>query len=266
MRQYSHDNHAGITFTIALLEILQMALQYSYPSTHRIMFSLLLLPFASQHAAAIAVSRRVALGSTAASATLSLPSMSCASTARDAVIAAVNSGASQETVEKLLEALVAEDPSGGRGADASGAWRLLWSARTSRFSPLLGLPGPIRPKSEQFLPEGGIQNTLSRGLLGPAEFVLSAGARKAEADTIEITPPFSFDINVAGQTYQILKAGSDAEFRRTQARSLDEQLAPRNRYKQLYLDTSGKKGDLRVSKVISGDPVVVGATFIHSRE
>jgi hypothetical protein len=38
-----------------------------------------------------------------------------------------------------------------------------------------------------------------------------------------------------------------------------------NRYAQVYLDTSGVSGDLRVSTIVAGDPVIVGAVFVHIR-
>ena len=49
------------------------------------------------------------------------------------------------------------------------------------------------------------------------------------------------------------------------ARDAEAQAAPRNMYAQLYLETTGAEGDLRVSKVVSGDPVIVGSIFVHRR-
>lgn len=34
---------------------------------------------------------------------------------------------------------------------------------------------------------------------------------------------------------------------------------------QLYLEDSGKPGDLRVSEVYEGDPAVKGSIFVHQR-
>lgn len=62
-----------------------------------------------------------------------------------------------------------------------------------------------------------------------------------------------------------MNAGSDKDFRALNARTEEAQVAGRNMYKQRYLDTSGEKGDLRISEVISGDPVLVGNIFIHRR-
>ncbi|KAJ1455015.1 hypothetical protein M885DRAFT_520943 [Pelagophyceae sp. CCMP2097] len=63
----------------------------------------------------------------------------------------------------------------------------------------------------------------------------------------------------------LIDAGSDAAFRKTQARTTEAQLAPRNTYAQLYLEETGRTGDLRISRVTAGDPVIVGATFVHVR-
>ena len=39
-----------------------------------------------------------------------------------------------------------------------------------------------------------------------------------------------------------------------------EVAAPRNQYTQLYCETSGRPGDLRISRVTDGDPVVLEAS------
>ena len=64
---------------------------------------------------------------------------------------------------------------------------------------------------------------------------------------------------------RLVEAGSDADFRALNARDADAQAAPKNRYAQLYLETAGRPGDLRVSTVVSGDPVIVGSVFVHER-
>lgn len=38
-----------------------------------------------------------------------------------------------------------------------------------------------------------------------------------------------------------------------------------NYYKQLYLESSGKPGDLRISEVTFGDPAAQGSIFVHER-
>ena len=63
----------------------------------------------------------------------------------------------------------------------------------------------------------------------------------------------------------LVEAGSDADFRALNARDAEAQAAGRNLYAQRYLDTSGLAGDLRVSTVVAGDPVIVGTVFVHQR-
>ena len=63
----------------------------------------------------------------------------------------------------------------------------------------------------------------------------------------------------------LVEAGSDAEFRSVNLRTAVEQAAPKNRYLQRYLETTGSPGDLRISTIESGDPVIVGAVFVHQR-
>ena len=38
-----------------------------------------------------------------------------------------------------------------------------------------------------------------------------------------------------------------------------------NYYKQLYLESSGQPGDLRISEVTFGDPAAQGSIFVHER-
>eukprot|EP00908_Phaeocystis_cordata_P001028 Transcript_11104.p1 GENE.Transcript_11104~~Transcript_11104.p1 ORF type:complete len:204 (-),score=22.76 Transcript_11104:193-804(-) len=168
------------------------------------------------------------------------------------------------------------DPSRGKAATSTvlgGEWRLLWSAKTEAFSPLLNLPRPIRPASLQLLGEPAArevgQGRVAQVLQWSAvEQVLSSGVMPApdDASVLEIFPPFRLELGVRGLgRLTLVEAGSDADFRAINARDADAQAAPRNRYQQLYLDTSGQPGDIRVSKVVSGDPVIVGATFVHER-
>lgn len=76
---------------------------------------------------------------------------------------------------------------------------------------------------------------------------------------------FRFELGTAdprSSKSTIVEAGSDAEFRALNARSSEAQAAPKNRYLQEYLETTGP-GALRISRIISGDPVIVGAIFVH---
>ena len=136
------------------------------------------------------------------------------------------------------------------------------------------VPRRIRPRSVQLL------GASASGLVGAGRvanrldfpvdvlsLLLSSGVRasKEEAAVLEIVPPFRFEVLAGGSRLQLVEAGSDADFRALNARDAGAQAAPRNRYLQRYLDTTGRPGDVRISEVISGDPVIVGSVFVHRR-
>jgi hypothetical protein len=179
-------------------------------------------------------------------------------------------------VEAAIEALVPLDPSGGKGATSpalEGRWRLLWSANAGGFSPLLLLPTPVRPTSFQLLGDAAVSDGIGPGrvaqlLLLPFGTVeLSSDVVPAPDDTrfLEIFPPFKLQLRFAGRRLPIVEADSDASFRKANVRTAEAQAAPRNRYEQCYLDTSGRAGDIRISRVVEGDPVIVGSVFVHQR-
>lgn len=222
-------------------------------------------------AIAIAASSPLSLSHGRASATASGPAE------RSALLDAINSDAPSEAVLKALDALLPLDPSSGRAATSpmlDGTWRLLWSYGADKFSPLLGLPRPIRPGSLQLLGApatatvgpGRVANLLQFPL--GARVLLSSGVQPAAdgpPSTLEIFPPFRLELEALGSRTLLVEAGSDADFRAINARDADAQAAPRNMYRQSYLETTGRTGDLRVSTVVSGDPVIVGTIFVHER-
>jgi len=185
-------------------------------------------------------------------------------------------------VLSAIENLVPFDPSVHKGAtmkeDLDGEWELLWSAKAEAFSPLLKLPKPFKPDSFQYLgnaaaAEVGIDRVaqgLTGGILGQSQLWLSSGVRASSEDEsmLEILPPFRFEV---GGRYQsgkakkrLVEAGSDAEFRKLNSRTAEAQAAPKNSYRQLYLERQGK-GSLRISTITDGDPVIVGAIFVHRK-
>jgi hypothetical protein len=191
---------------------------------------------------------------------------------------------SEGAVMEAIDGLLPYDPSGGRGAtlsaDLDGEWRLLWSAKAEAFSPLLKLPPPFRPESYQYLggaaagevgPDRVAQGLTGGSLLGPSrEWWLSSGVRPSPTDpsVLEILPPFRFEL---GGPYRsgtpkrlVVEAGSDAEFRKLNGRTSQAQAAPKNTYRQAYLERNGK-GSLRISTITGGDPVIVGAVFVHEK-
>ena len=225
------------------------------------------------------LSRRAVLTTTAAAAAGqalgggSLP-VYAAGDERAALLAAIANG-DDAAVVSALASLLPLDPSKQRAAAApqlDGRWRLLWSQGAEKFSPLLGLPKPVRPESFQLIGDaaaaefgaGRIANVLD---LGVGRILLSSGARPAadDAATLEIFPPFRLELAAGPARKMLVEAGSDADFRAVNARTAEAQAAPKNRYAQQYLDVSGQPGDLRVSEVVSGDPVIVGCKFVHVR-
>ena len=201
---------------------------------------------------------------------------SAAQVERQRLLSLISTEASDEAVLSAISALLPLDPSGGRAArddSLAGTWELLWSYKADKFSPLLGLPRPIRPQSLQYLGEsaqalvgpGRVANELT---LPVGSLLLSSGVVRLndEPATLEIRPPFRLEVEGPGRWRSTLvEAGSDAEFRALNARTAEAQQAPKNRYVQTYLETTGKPGDLRISTVASGDPVIVGSVFVHRR-
>jgi len=191
---------------------------------------------------------------------------------------------------EAIQKLVSKSPprnsnSNSLSKDLDGRWELLWSIKADAFSPLLKLPPPLRPESYQYFGTAAasevgpdrIAQGLTGGILGSRQLWLSSGAvplPSAEDGgqpggiTLEIRPPFRFQVGGRYGTGEgkvtVVEAGSDSEFRKVNARTTEAQEAPKNKYKQLYWEGEGK-GSLRVSTVAEGDPVIVGAVFIHRK-
>jgi hypothetical protein len=199
--------------------------------------------------------------------------------ARDQLLNAIARKASDEEMITLVQEL--EDPSKGAATyldRLEGCWELIWSYKAEAFSPLLKLPQPMRPESYQYfgtaaakeVGEGRIAQGLTGGVLGSSQLWLSSGSIPLSEDPsiLEIQPPFRFELGGRYGTGKpkkaIVDAGSDAEFRELNARTKEAQKAPKNQYKQVYLEDNGP-GSLRVSTVVSGDPVIVGLIFVHRK-
>lgn len=208
--------------------------------------------------------------------------------ARTAVLRAIERGNGAEEVEALVEKLVETgDPSGGKAASTvdgtlAGEWRLLWASGAAEPQRIQAALGPIAPTSSQLI--GAPAASLAqRGKVGACQVltffgggvrvVLAAGAVPTPSgakDTLEIQPPFSLDLLVGGRKLAGAEFSSDADFRTngvTPFNKRDEEAiaAPRNQYTQLFVENSGQPGDVRVSRVTAGDPVVVGTTYVHVR-
>jgi hypothetical protein len=177
--------------------------------------------------------------------------------------------ASDEDIAIAISQLEPYDPSKGTAATSpylDGTWELIYGLNASAFSPLLNLPNPIRPQSLQLVGEaaspivgqGRIAQILNFPLI-PLSLILSSGAVPVVSDKsiLEIFPPFRLEVRLGGTRIKLVESGSDADFRALNARDAEAQAAGRNLYKQRYLENSGKKGDLRISEVIAGDPMLV---------
>jgi hypothetical protein len=251
-------------------------------------------------AASVSCSRRSALaiaGAIGLSFTLPIPSRAhaaadtkdpkpeAAQAARSFLLESIRSNkASEKEVMSAIEALLPFDPAQGRGGtaelakDVEGEWRLLYSLKADAFSPLLKLPKPFKPESYQYVGapattevgQDRVAQGLTGGILGPIQFWLSSGVTPSLQDPsiLDILPPFRFQVGgryLSGTPkWTVAESDSDAGFRQVNARTEEEQDAPRNAYQQLYVERNGK-GSIRISTVASGDPVIVGAVFVHQK-
>ena len=182
-----------------------------------------------------------------------------------------------EEIQIAMAKLENIDPSQGKAATSGqlgGTWELIYSLNAEAFSPLLNLPKPIRPTSLQLLGDdaakvvgsGRVAQILNFPII-PLSLILSSGVVPVTSDPtmLEIFPPFRLEAKLGDIKAQLVESKSDSDFRALNARDDEAQAAGRNMYKQRYLDISGRKGDLRISEVTSGDPVIVGAIFVHQR-
>lgn len=243
---------------------------------------LLTLLLSFQTTLSLSVSRRAALGALTSSPLLLVEAVNAAepNQERDALLSAIARGADETTVMEALNNLITLDPSRGKITDnlLDGEWKLLWSVKAEAFSPLLQLPRPFKPTSYQYFGNAAasevganrVAQGLTGGLLGRKEIWLSSGVTPSEenSSTLTILPPFRLQVGGrpgTGEAKQTLvEAGSDADFRAVNARSKDAQAAPRNEYQQVYVEDGGA-GALRISTIVSGDPVIVGAIFVHEK-
>ena len=200
---------------------------------------------------------------------------------RTALLTAIERRAGKDEVASCLDALIQSPKPTSSNAPLSsridGKWELIWSIGDENFSPLLRLPPPLKPGSYQYVGseaarevgEGRIAQLLTGGVFGETKAWLSSGVvpvKGKEEDTLEIRPPFRLELETSPSKPRrlLVDAGSDADFRAVNARTTEAQRAPPNLYQQLYLEDNGP-GSLRVSKIIEGDPVIVGAVLVHRK-
>jgi len=183
-----------------------------------------------------------------------------------------------QAIDKLTPLNPAKQSTGTWREDLEGEWKLIWSANDD-FSPLLNLPKPFKPDSYQYfgkpasveVGEGRVAQGLTNGFFGKSQLWLSSGIEPLNPKdpyTLEIEPPFRLELGgqyLTGKPKKVItEAGNDAEFRKVNARTVEAQQAPKNIYQQMYVERNGK-GSLRISSIIDGDPVIVGAILIHEK-
>lgn len=203
--------------------------------------------------------------------------------ARSKLLQAIKGSRSDSEVLEAIDLLIPLNPA-KQGSDETcrvdldGEWKLIWSMNDD-FSPLLRIPKPFKPDSYQYfgraasieVGEGRVAQGLTGGIFGTSQAWLSSGIEPTGTDdpyALEIEPPFRLQIGgryLTGKAKTtIVEAQNDADFRKVNARSVEAQQAPKNIYKQLYVERNGK-GSLRISKITDGDPVIVGAILIHEK-
>ncbi|KAK9815808.1 hypothetical protein WJX72_009896 [[Myrmecia] bisecta] len=174
--------------------------------------------------------------------------------------------AANKGVEEALRQLASYNPTSkpALSPQLKGKWKLLWASDNSEVS-IATRKLPIKGESYQYVGvEGGEKadraaNTI-RLLGGAVQVYLSAAAvpDKESPDTVFIEPPFYLELKLGGLTIPIQNTQPGGERKQILG-------AERNSYKQLYLEASGKPGDLRISEVTFGDPSAQGSVFVHQR-
>lgn len=187
--------------------------------------------------------------------------------AREQLLAVIRGGGDENQVEEAIAYLLPYNPTDApaRAPQLEGEWRLLWSSATAEVTKATkDLPLPF--ESVQLVgPGGGMEPGRAANLVkvlgGAITLKLSSSAvpDAANAAAVTIGPPFRLELLVLGKSFPIQSVES------TESDTTDILGNQLNEFSQLYLEATGRAGDVRVSKVTSGDPVVVGSTFVHVR-
>ncbi|KAK3247394.1 hypothetical protein CYMTET_43106 [Cymbomonas tetramitiformis] len=190
-----------------------------------------------------------------------------AADARAQLIATIKGGGDSAQVQNAIDGLVPYNPTPdpARSPQLEGTWRLLWSSDTAEVTKATkDLPIPFQ--SIQLVgPRGGMEAGRAANLVkvfgGFVTLKLSSSAVQDDTNSsaVIIGPPFRLELLVAGKSFPISKVES------TEAETTDLLGNQLNEFSQLYLEDSGQPGDIRVSKVTAGDPVVLDSEFVHIR-
>lgn len=186
--------------------------------------------------------------------------------ARSALLEAIKQKKSDDEVERLIRELSQQNPTKApaRSDKLKGKWRLLWASANSEVANATRR-NPLPSYSEQLIGvPGGEKDNRAANVInigkGAVQVYLSSNAVPDEEsdDTILIGPPFYLEVKLGGFALPIQNTQKEGERKSLLG-------AEQNYYKQLYMESSGRPGDLRLSEVTKGDPSAKGSIFVHER-
>lgn len=157
-------------------------------------------------------------------------------------------------------------PSPAQAPELQGEWRLLWSSQSAEVTKATrNLPLPF--ESVQLIgPGGGMEAGRAANLVkvlgGAVTLKLSSSAVEdpLNAAAVTIGPPFRLELLVGGRSLPLQSVEAEDS---DPTALLGTQSSE---FSQLYLETTGRPGDVRVSRVTAGDDVVLNSTFVHVRK
>mmetsp|Transcript_16685 Transcript_16685/g.23007 ORF Transcript_16685/g.23007 Transcript_16685/m.23007 type:complete len:275 (-) Transcript_16685:90-914(-) len=185
--------------------------------------------------------------------------------ARQQLLETISSGGDSKEVQLAIDNLVPFNPTNepARSPKLEGEWRLLWSSDVAEVTKATK-DFPLPFQSIQLIgPGGGMEEGRAANLIrvfgGFITLKLSSSAvpDPANSSAVTIGPPFRLGLLV-GDKYFPIQENDGAERKDILGNEFNE-------FSQLYFEDSGKPGDLRVSKVTNGDPIVIGSEFVHVR-
>jgi hypothetical protein len=186
--------------------------------------------------------------------------------ARQRLLSAIAAKKGDDGVIAALRELAKTNPTPApnKGDVLFGKWKLLWASDNSEVS-IATRRLPLNAKSVQLVGQkGGVEEGRAANLIqlfgGAVTVKLSSAAvpDKESDDTILIGPPFYLELKLGGLTIPIQNTQKEGERKSLLG-------AEQNYYVQLYVEDTGKPGDLRISEVRLGDPAAKGSIFVHER-
>jgi len=186
--------------------------------------------------------------------------------ARQQLLSAIAAKKGDDNVIPALRELAKSNPTSkpNKGDVLFGKWKLLWASDNSEVS-IATRRLPLNAQSVQLVGQkGGVEEGRAANLIqlfgGAVTVKLSSAAvpDKESDDIILIGPPFYLELKLGGFNVPIQNTQKEGERKSLLG-------AEQNYYKQLYVENTGKPGDLRISEVSLGDPAAKGSIFVHER-